>query len=420
MADLSPKEQHLLKRIGENVELQVLFFRKVKGTKWFHPLNASGYFNPEHNPRPKPAKKSGNVTIPTWNAIEYLVRTAPTLVEEENEKIAAEFLKIIIQATIHARDNGISNYRTWWQFAEIIYSIPSNYISAKQLDIIDYWLDDEYDRAMVAEQLGEKWVLSLLNENTDNSKELASRVIFFLYKPKFFDRKYGEKSQQEASLRFDYYHAKRITDTTASLAGEKIGLEAVEHYGKSLELVLSTLGNDSWSSVWQPAIEVHEQNKHREDAENILITAVREALVSLMHFNKDDCIAYVNNCLNSEYETFQRIGIFLVGLNPHQFKEKFDSLIHTKYLKSNFRHEMWHFLNKSYTHFQPALSHALVGMISELETFDDEGKILEGATAYKKATWFSAIKDQGPTEKNYYDQQIKIAGAEPDHPDFSS
>ena len=38
---------------------------------------------------------------------------------------------------------------------------------------------------------------------------LRKYLIEILYKVIFVERKYGEKGKQEASLRFDYYHAQK-------------------------------------------------------------------------------------------------------------------------------------------------------------------------------------------------------------------
>ncbi len=54
MSELSAKELDLLQRIDEKEDLRPLFFRKVKGLKWFDPLAERGYFNPEANPKPLP------------------------------------------------------------------------------------------------------------------------------------------------------------------------------------------------------------------------------------------------------------------------------------------------------------------------------------------------------------------------------
>ena len=47
---LNPKEDDLLGRVVSKIELQPIFFKKVKGLKWFDPLKDRGFFNPSKNP----------------------------------------------------------------------------------------------------------------------------------------------------------------------------------------------------------------------------------------------------------------------------------------------------------------------------------------------------------------------------------
>ena len=70
---LSPDEIDILERVVSKKELQPIFFRKVKGLKWFDELAKRGFFNPDQNPVPLPAKQEGYVNIPTWPVTEYLV-----------------------------------------------------------------------------------------------------------------------------------------------------------------------------------------------------------------------------------------------------------------------------------------------------------------------------------------------------------
>lgn len=145
MGELSAKELDLLQRIDEKEDLRPLFFRKVKGLKWFDPLSERGYFSPEANPKPVPAKEDGYVNIPIWPVLDYLVKTASELNDKKNKKYSEKFLQIIVNATTYAKRNEISNYRTWWKFAEIISQIPYKSIPVEKIDIIDYWLDDKYN-----------------------------------------------------------------------------------------------------------------------------------------------------------------------------------------------------------------------------------------------------------------------------------
>ena len=92
---LSVKEKDLLQRIDEKEDLRPLFFRKVKGLKWFDALSERGYFDPDSNPRPVTAQEEGYVTIPHWPIVDYLVKTAPELSDKKNKEYAKKFIKLL-------------------------------------------------------------------------------------------------------------------------------------------------------------------------------------------------------------------------------------------------------------------------------------------------------------------------------------
>jgi hypothetical protein len=420
MSRLSAKELDLLQRIDEKEELRPLFFRKVKGLKWFDSLAVRGYFKPEENPRPVPAKEEGYINIPFWFVVDYLVKTAPELDDEKNRKYAEKFIQILVNVTTYAKNHDISNYRTWWQFSKILSQIPHNYVSTEDLDIIDYWLDDKYESGLVARVIGENWLPRLLQRDNDHALQLSARIIELLYKVIFVERKYGEKGKQEASLRFDYYHVQKINERTAKLAGEKLGLIAIRIFHAFLINILDQLKNDSWSSLWQPAIEDHEQNRHRHDAVNFLIQAYRDSIDGYIRVNPDKSAEYVKSMLVSEYQTIQRLAIYIIGKNYNLFTDVIDRLLDEKYFNSNYRHEMWHFLNKCYPRFLSPQKEKVLELISSINRHDDKGEYHAGATAYNKAIWLSAIKEHGDREAKLYVESTTIAKTEPDHPDFSS
>ena len=418
--ELIAKELELLKRIDEKKELRPLFFRKVKGLKWFDPLAERGYFNPDANPKPVPAKEEGYVNIPIWPVVDYLEKTAAELADEKNYRYVEKYLQVLINTTTYAIKNEVSNYRTWWKFAEIISQIPHNSIPIENIDIIDYWLDDKYERGLVAQVIGERWLPRLLQVNDAHAIQLSTRIIEILYKVIFIEDKYGGKGKQKASFRVENYQVQKITERTAMLAGENIGLKAIQIFDSFLIKILDKIQNDLWSYLWRPAIEEHEQNKHREDAENVLIQAYRDSLGGYIRMNSNEAAEYVKKMLVSEYQTIERLAIHVISINYHLFTDVIDRLLDEKYLDSNYRHEMWHFLNKSYPKFSALQKEKLLELISGINRYDDKGEFHAGISAYNKAIWLSAIKEHGDMEANLYVESTDIVKTKPAHPDFKS
>ena len=201
VTSLNVKEHDLLKRVDENNDLKPLFFRKVKGIKWFDELHKKGYFNPSSNPRPTEADEEGYFRIPHWQATDYLVKTAPELSLQDDPEYSRQFLEILIATTDYAKKNEFSNYRTWWQFAQVLSQVPPAEISIENLQMVDYWLDDTFERGMVAQEIGVKWLPALLNSGGAHEHELAAELLAIIFKAVFVDREQSTGKGRDARLR---------------------------------------------------------------------------------------------------------------------------------------------------------------------------------------------------------------------------
>ena len=419
MNNLSVKELDLLQRIDEKEDLRPIFFQKVKGLKWFDALSERGHFNPEHNPKPEPAKEQGFINIPFWQVTSYLVKTAPEVSEEENREFAKKFLQILFNVTKYSKEQGFSNYRTLFQFAEIIPHIPSSIIDIKHIDMVDYWLDDPYDDGIIARKIGEHWLPNLLNDDDQHGLNLAKEGLSILYKIVFLDLPKGEVNGHKAAFRFSSYHAREINNQIIKTAGNKLGEDATLIFDRELKRILRELNNDSWSYLWQPAIEPHDQNKHRDDAYNILVEAYRDSLTGFARSNPEDGYRYVSEMLGSEYQIIHRLAIYAISTNYTIFSNLVDLLINNKYLDIGYRHEMWHFFQENYQDFSEEQKLRTLALISGINISDEDGNFREIATAYSKASWFASIKDHGYKEAHLYDKNVEVAKSEPEHPDFS-
>ena len=420
MRELNAKEKDLLHRVETKPELQPFFFRKLKGLHWFVPLYERGFFKPEKNPKPLSVKEEGYVNIPTWPVTEYLVATSEELSDPAKEDYAVKFIDLFREIISYARAEDYSNYRTWWQLVKIIRNIPPHLISLEDIDLIDYWLDDPYERGLVAEQLGGKWLPDLLENSDEHCNQIALRLLDILYKVNFIDKKYGSHEKKEPVLRYDSHYAKKITEKVAELSGLKLGLLAVELLQSRLISILGEVGNDTWSSIWRPAIEEHEQNRGRHDADDILIVAYRDCLLGFVDSNVDASSVHLSSLFDSQYQTLKRLAIYTVDKRFDALKNICDRIIISELFHGNLRHELWHFLKNRYREFASNQKNKVMDIIEGMEIYDDEGNIEEGPTAYKRAIWLSAVKDCDEQTSQIYQKYINIIGVEPEHPDFSS
>ena len=414
--NLSPAELDLLARIEAKEELRPFFFRKVKGLKWFNALNERNYFDPAGNP--VPVGEEGHVYMPHWPITHYLVATSPELLIEENRAFAERVLEIIRAVTDRAREKSFSNYQTWWQFSKIIQNIPVELITAEDLACVDYWLDDPYDFCMIAKELSERWLVKLLEQASNEMKNLALELLKLLYKASFPTKARGDNERQEAVFRFDKWQAKRTTEAVAGRSGKVIGAQGVHFFLDKLERVLKDLGKRDWSCRWRAAVEEHSQNLAACYAEDFLVSGLRDSLDAWVEEAPEASGDFVAELLKNSLQICRRIAIYTINRHYQELSILIDNVIIKDNFEDEARHEMWHLLHDRYPLFPEPIKERVRKTIGQLTRQNEAGALNKKATAYMQAIWLSAIKRYEKTLQNRYQACIKLAGSAPDHPDF--
>lgn len=417
---LTPKQKSAIARAVQNPDLRPILFRKAVGVQWFDAFEEAGFLIPSEIPPPVPALDEGYVNIPVWPITDYLVATSDQFDDLQYEGYAKKFLEFIRNVTLYAQERKFGNYRVWWQFSKVVRNIPPHLIGRNDAALFAYWLDDKYERGLVAENLGEHWLVSLLKKKNEHCNTLATDFLPVLYEVKFVDKHNGASDRKEAVLRFDYWHAKKMTKVLAPILGQLMGRKAIDVFRSGLERILNTLNNDSWSSLWRPAIEDHEQNSTADDVEDILVEGIRDALLAFVNERPAEAGAYVAELLEGPFETVKRIAIFTLDKGYQQLDELTDRLLEERYFTSNFRHEMWHLLHNHYVQFSVTSRALVLDTIGRLAETDENNQQRGGATAYQRAIWLTAIHRYGNDEEKFYQDCINVVGGEPEHPDFSS
>lgn len=417
---ITPKQRSAIERIKGSPALQPIFFGKAVGLHWFSSFKDAGFLSPTDIPAPTPAKEEGYVNIPNWPITNYLVSTSPELLEPSNETYAIEFIEFIRAATLHAKQHNFGNYRVWWQFSKVLGNIPPHLIRQDDLPILDYWLDDKYGHGLVAESLGEHWLAKLFERGDQHCKALSLGTMGMLYKTEIVEKGSAAFLRKEAVLRFDSWHAKKITKKIADKAGQVLGRSAASLFQRHLEDVLTNLDNDELSSIWRRAIEDHAQNVGADDTEDILIEGFRDALLAYVRVSSQEAGKFIAQLMESPFEATRRIAIYVIDQRYQELKHLTDLVIAGRHFTSNFRHEVWHLLRNRYPLFSRSQKKSVQSEIANLIQHDEKGQKSEGGTAYKRAIWLSAIKDYDDDVALLYQQCVKAIGGEPEHPDFSS
>ena len=417
---LTPKQKGAVERAKRTVELQPILFRKAKGLRWFGAFKEAGFLDPKAIPAPVPSDKAGFVNIPLWPITEYVVAASEDLVRPEHREYAGQILEFMRIATGEAKSKGFGNYRVWWQFAKAMPHIPAELLTADDFAMVDYWLDDRYDRGMVATVMGHQWLPTLLAKNDSHARSAAIQVLGLLFKVTVIDKKLGDSGSKELFLRVDGWHAKELLKRIGTIVGEALGTQAVDIFHQALVMYLTTFNRDSWSSVWRRAIEDHEQNSSAFEADDIIVEGHRDSLLGLANSRSQEVVTYVNNMLVSKFDTVKRIAVYAVDKNFDKLKSLVDAAIVDTNFSTNLRHELWHLLENHFSQFTLDQKKRVLATIAGFSQIDDKGAVDEGATAYKRAIWLTALKDSDSDAKAAYVRDVATVGGEPEHPDFSS
>ena len=417
---LSPKQLSAIERAKGSPALRQLLFSKVTGTKWFSAFEAAGFLVAQEIPAPIPAKQEGYVSIPVWGIVDYLVATSPEFLKPENEKYAKQVMEFIRNATSYARANAFGNYRVWWKFAQILQNIPSDLVRMADIKLADYWLNDRFERGLVAQALGEKWLPALLDRGEKHSDSLAVALLKTLFVITKGETKYETWKQPKVGLRYDNWHAQEIVKKIAGVAGEKLQLQATNIFRNTLRTALTYLKSDRWSTVWRPAIEEHDQNHRGEETEAILVEAFRDALMAYVGQCPEAAVSYVTDLLHDPLITIRRIAIFVVQENIARLSSVIDEILSEENFSDTTRHEVWNFLRKGYPTFSEVQKRKTQSIILALKITDESGSNIPNATAYRQAIWLAALKDHSKAAQRRYLQSVAVAGSEPSHPEFSS
>ena len=421
MADaLTPKQRSAVERARLNPDLRRILFRKATGVKWYDAFQDAGFIVSSEVPRPIPAADEGFVSIPYWFITDYLVATSPELSEPKNRAYAVKVLEFMRTTTAHAREQGFSNYRVWWQFSKIVRHIPTDLIAEGDTGTFSYWLDDPYDRGLIAESLGKHWLSAVLDQAEPHALAVAKDFLRVLYKVSIVERGTGETARKKAVLRFDAWHARKITREIAPKSSRALGAAAVDIFRGQLEEVLTGLGNDKWSTIWRPAIEEHEQNVGLDDAEDVLIEAFRDSLISYVQHEPGDARPYVATTLNSAFEVVRRVAIYTIDQRFADLNTLVEKVLGDVGSDSHAHHELWHLLRNHYPTLTKDGKAKVIDSIELIRRLDENNREHEGATAYARARWLAAINQHDEGAMARYGTYVQMAGSEPDHPDFLS
>ena len=424
MNKLKPRQIDALNRVKQEPALQPFFFKKLKGVKWFDELETQGFFNPKHHSGPVETDPKGYFNIPTWPILHYLEQTAPELQQPENLGYVVKFLNVMREVTRSAMEGKVNNFRTWWYFAKITEFIPIENITRDDAEYMEYWLKDPFDRVLVSTELVDNLLPRLLKKDSDHAQYLAIRLVKALTSITWVPTQYGG-SEKEPESAVKSYYLRKILDTHGKGIGEKLEEKGVNIFYDRISEILEKSQKDKYSNIWRPAIEDHKQNSKTDNVEDILTSALRDALLGYVDRRATAAGGYVGKLLASDTVLFQRVAIYVTYKYNKQLGNLVHKLLDPRYFKYHYQHEMYHMLHTCFSGFDENEKQETLIIIETVAKQSKDPKqsedIQKKQQAYAYLIWLSAIKGKGcKRADNLYTDNLAVTKKEPEYPDFAS
>lgn len=416
-SSISISQRSALKRAIRNPALLPLLIQKVSGLDWYDAFEEEGLLRPENNPKPI-QNDDGLFHIPPWSVVGFLVSSSSLLREEQNQEYAKKIIKLMKDSTFYAKENDFGNYRTWWQFSQILKNLPHHLIAVDDVNLFGFWLDDKFESGLVLNELAE-WILFLLDNFDEHAKNIIFALLEKIYTFNYKKRRWSSEGSVEAELTYKSYSFNQFIEKTSFKLGNVIGSELVMFLEQKLSDILKNQKDDNYSALWRPAIEEHAQNVFSEDVNVLVLVSYREALFGFSESNNSKISEYLIYLLKVDYFTIRRIAIFVIGKKFNSLNSSIlESINFSEFFSYHYRHEFWHFLSENYEKIPSEYREKIINLIESIPFNSDH--MNEKQIAYEKLIWLSAIKDKDKQVLSIYRHYQSISGVEPDHPDFAS
>ena len=407
------EENTLLEYMKDNEELRAYTFNNLTGFKYFEMLKTEGYFLPKWNPSPiESLKDKEYFNIPYWSALTYLEKISLECDKADNRKYAEEIMVIIREVSSPDGDKSkkVDNCRTWRSFVKMFANFPQDIIKISDIRLIAVWLDSKFDVSMIVGEIGNTLLPKMLLMepiNIDNIKEVVNIVI--------------NRKEEKRSDMLDF-ELNEIFKQNSNSLGEKCGEPICRLITKKIEQFIND-ENDYSSYIWRPAIEDHDQNHRADDYNNIMITALRDILLS--YASKQDATSLLKELFSSKKFIIKRIAIYIINqlFDKYNYKSIYKEIVLScpgeYFVKSQYYHEVYLLLKERTAIILESEKQDLLKTIISIKGDWIEGadKDLQDKTLRKRL--LNAIKEGGnKLPENLEADYFKEDAIKGEHPDL--
>ncbi len=397
------------------------FFKRLDQKRWIHYLKTYGFFRGNPPPIESP-QHPGFYSLPHWPVLDYLEKISKDCATAENREYAVELMQIIREVTRPKEGSKADNSRTWWYFAKILASLPTEVIKVEDIELVADWVDSKFSTTLVASEIGKSLLPKLLRSPNQEDWEKAAKLIEIVTRIHWVERKYSESDiEREQRAAIDTYWLRELFKRNACPLGEKCGKKAMETLKNRLTEVLRPDRDDLYSYIWRRAIEDHAQNYEKDEIRDVLVSALRDILSAYCKEKGTEAKEALRKLLTGSLDILKRIALHVVKEQYATFGDLFWEILKPEIFSSNLRHELFELLATHFADFSPEQQDQVLEIIAQLSTDSDDESTKSQADAYLRLGWLKAIIARGNEQADrLYEECRTLAQYEPEHPEFGS
>jgi hypothetical protein len=426
MTALTTNERAFIDKMKGSEELArhgfSLLLERTDFLRFFEPLCDVGLFSPERNPAPEPAPEPGYVRIPYWSALDYLLKIAKQSGATNDLLLANEVMKIVRGVSQWREPDGQvrHNHNTARRFTEILGSLPTSAVSEADVDLLATWLNDRFERVLVAVAINETLLPHLLTSSRAEDWDKAVRVLEHATAITWVEEP-GTKTRTARAVLDDYYLHQLLNRHVRTLAAKRPQGTVRLLEGRVRDVYATDL-HKTFSSIYRPAIEDNEQNHGFRSAENRTVEALRDALLTWAANEPGRAEAYVGVLLRSDLEILRRIAIYVLNRHWPIMHSAYLPFVEGESLTTGHLHELYALLTERFAEFTGPQRDATIDAIRRLPAPEHaEDPALMRKRLQRR--WLTAIVGKGTGAAEDLMDELgadPAVGPPPLHPDFSS
>jgi hypothetical protein len=401
MSSLSSKQQAFIKLMknGEDYERRgfELLLQRSDFPAFFDALANEGLFDPSRNLGPVEADKPGYYRVPYWPPLPYLEAVARLAGEKDDAPLAEKVMGVVRNVSQWHDSDGKprDNHSTWYSFAKILGLLPSNAVSAADIDLAPIWLTGRFDRGMAGHALASGALRKFLASDDRGDWAKACRVLYHCTAVVFVDEGSGTvKTRTEAQTVLDDHWLKELINATAAEFGRKAGKDAADIFLARVKDVFAHAmgGRDTW--LFRPAIEEHQQNYNWRGPYNRFVEGLRDSVIAWLDADTDAAQLYAESLLSSGAEIVERIAVHILDQRFEALRDLVPKAISPALFDAGHRHELHLFLEH---HFQQLTDDEKAGVFEIIRDLPlpNRGDDSERVRLRVQQNWLLPIAGQG-------------------------